>query len=335
MRAVFEAILNMMAKKEDCVLVTVVQSFGSAPREAGARMLVGKEGRLLGTIGGGMIEHRSEELAIEALFAKKTSLKKFTLAPNDVEDLGMICGGRVEVLFQFLNHQDECFNQICEAALTQINAHKDAWLITKLTGDVVESGFYSEATGFLRLEVPVAQLQNKRMDWKEGASRNYTEPVSQSGKVYIFGGGHVAQALVPVLALLDFYTVVYDDRPVFLTKEFFPEANEFVLGSFDDIGQKISLTKQDYVVVMTRKHKTDFALEVQLLKTPAYYIGVIGSKHKVALQQERLQGLGFAKEEIARLTMPIGIAIQAETPAEIAISIAGQLIQKRAQQGGA
>ena len=92
------------------------------------------------------------------------------------------------------------------------------------------------------------------------------------------------------------------------------------------------LTENDYAVIMTRGHQFDFELARQILETQTYYIGVMGSKRKVAVQIERLKECGFEIVEIERICMPIGLEIKAETPAELAISVAGELIIKRAEK---
>ncbi|MGX6979871.1 xanthine dehydrogenase accessory protein XdhC [Vagococcus elongatus] len=327
-------ILKRMSEKKDSILVTVVHNSGSAPRSAGSHMVIGEAGRCVGTIGGGMVEFKAINLAQELLKEKRSFLKDFILAPNEIEDLGMVCGGQVKVLFHYIDYQQENLKKIFQTAYSSLEKQQTSWLIVTLAGDLVEVGFYSKTTDFMGVTVAKSYLKPTSYFWEEGDSFNYVEKISDNSKVYIFGGGHVAQALVPVLAGLNFHTIVYDDRQEFVSEEVFPLADERILGPLDDIFSKITLTENDYAVVMTRGHKADFSLELQLLETPAYYIGVIGSRHKVALHKKQLAEKGKSPEEIERLTMPIGIAIRAETPEEIAISIAGQLIQQRALRRG-
>lgn len=108
-------------------------------------------------------------------------------------------------------------------------------------------------------------------------------------------------------------------------------ASEVIFGDFNDIYQKVSITKDDYVVIMTPGHRSDFEILSQVLKSGATYIGCIGSKHKVARTRELLLAQGYADADLARIHSPIGLAIQAETPEEIAISIAAEMIEHRAK----
>ncbi|EOJ96295.1 hypothetical protein WOK_02466 [Enterococcus faecalis EnGen0359] len=158
-----------------------------------------------------------------------------------------------------------------------------------------------------------------------------TEAILQVGKVYIFGSGHVARALVPILNYLSFYCVVVDDRPEFLTAQAFPQAKELRVIPLENLAAFIEITADDYGIVITRGHNFDFIVAKQLLETPAKYIGVMGSKHKIASQVRRLKEVGYTMTEIERIFMPIGLDIAAETPEELAISIAGELIQQRYQ----
>ncbi|MCL2763621.1 MAG: XdhC/CoxI family protein [Treponema sp.] len=151
--------------------------------------------------------------------------------------------------------------------------------------------------------------------------------------VYVFGGGHIAQELVPLLAHLGFRCVVFDDREEFSKPNLFPGAEKVIRGDFEHIEKNISLTEKDYAVVVTRGHRWDLEAWAFALNSPAAYIGVIGSKTKHEFVKEQLQKRGFGSDAInaARVHAPIGVDIKSETPAEIAVSIAAELILCRAQ----
>ena len=267
---------RILSAGENTVLVTIETSSGSVPRSAGARMLVTAQGRAAGTIGGGAVEYRSEQIALEVLQTGQNRVENFQLRPNEVQDLGMVCGGEVQVSFRYLPSGDK-------AAI--------AW------------------------------------------ARQETERLLPPVRVYIFGGGHVSQALVPVLKAVDFRCVVLEDREDFCRSELFPGAEEIRLIHNDDPTAYREITAEDYVVVMTRGHKDDLAVQAQALKTPARYIGVIGSRRKTVAVFAKLREMGYTDNDLARITTPIGLDIKAETPAEIAVSVAAQLILIRAENG--
>lgn len=134
-------------------------------------------------------------------------------------------------------------------------------------------------------------------------------PVVKAGRTYLFGGGHVSPGLVPVLASLGFRPVVYDDRPEFADPALFPKAEKTLCGDFARLSEQVTVTPEDYVVVMTRGHQADYEVLTQVLRSGAKYLGCIGSKRKLALCRERLLAAGFTDEEYARLHAPIGLAI--------------------------
>lgn len=266
---VYRTALKLMEDQTDFIFAQIVRSSGSAPRKAGAAMLVLGDGSTIGTVGGGIIEYTASHDALTALREQTSFTKDYDLSNRKAAELGMICGGEVTTEFQYVSYKNQAFRQYVQKEFQK--------------------------------------------------SENI---------VYIFGGGHVAQELVPVLAHLNFPCVVFDDRPEFSNKEVFPDAKECIVGDFETILDFIEIKETDFVCIMTRGHQFDYLVEKQILKTPASYIGVMGSRSKTKIIREKLLADGFREEEVSRLKSPIGLDIKAETPAEIAISIAGELIQK-------
>jgi xanthine dehydrogenase accessory factor len=161
----------------------------------------------------------------------------------------------------------------------------------------------------------------------------YSEQLTRAGKVYVFGGGHVAQELVPLLSHLDFKCVLFENLEKFAGRELFPSAESIIIGDFDDISASVSITDKDYVVILTRGHRFDLALQIQVLKLKPYYIGVISSRKKAeTVTAKQLLEQGFTQEEINKIHAPIGINIKGDAPAEVAVSIAAELIQVRSNR---
>lgn len=151
---------------------------------------------------------------------------------------------------------------------------------------------------------------------------------------FIFGAGHVGQALEPILRYVNFTTRVIDDRPDFANRERFPDADEVVvIDSFLDAYQGMETDESSYIIIVTRGHSGDYDVLKQTLKRTTAYIGMIGSKGKVAEVYRMLREDGFGQEELDRVYSPVGVDIFAETPEEIAISIAGEMIKVRAGHG--
>ena len=144
-------------------------------------------------------------------------------------------------------------------------------------------------------------------------------------RLFICGGGHVSQALVQIANCLDFSTVVIDDREEFIDKKYFPMASQLVCDSFENLENY--LQPSDYNIVVTRGHKDDLTCVQQILKKDYEYLGMIGSKKKVATAFELLRQNGFDENQISKIHAPIGLNIGAVTPAEIAVSILAEIIK--------
>jgi xanthine dehydrogenase accessory factor len=340
MEKLFTAIHDALSRGEDLVLASIIASSGSTPRGNGAKMAVFAGGSTLGTVGGGAVEYHSILLAKKALEERAAFAHGFNLAPNETADIGMICGGQVTVYFQFFSGSDPSALTLFRHITSLFGAQKNTWLVTEIAdGGARRMGVYARDTGLLFAdgipEADILPLVRARGVLKKDEPSYYVEPLTQAGYVYVFGGGHVSQELAPVLAHVGFSVVVYEDREAFADPSLFPAAVRTVQGPFSDIGSKISITADDYVAIMTRGHQADFEVLSQALRTEACYVGVIGSRHKIATTFRRLIEAGIPEGELARIHTPIGLEIAAETPAEIAISIAAELILHRAKQAEA
>ena len=318
---------QQLSAGSDVVMVTVTAATGATPRGAGARMLVNHQGRLCGTIGGGAVEYRATSIAQEVLKSKISDHRNFSLTRNDVENLGMICGGAVEVFFHYLPALDPRNLLFASDAMERLSSQEDLWLISELCdgGNLMicsKEDAPSLLIPYLTGKASRIVLDNKDL---------FVEQIHSSSRVYIFGGGHVAQALVPLLAGVNFRCVVMDDRPEFVDSSLFPAAEQVLMIDFTRISDFVSINHNDYACVMTRGHAYDTLVQAQLLRTLPCYIGVIGSASKAAgVRKALIEEHHFTDEDVDRITTPIGLKIGAETPEEIAVSIAAQMISVRA-----
>ena len=293
-------------------------------------MLISKDGRLTGTIGGGAVEYRSEQIAAKILEEKTSREQDFSLTKNDIQNLGMICGGAVHVYFHYLPAGDANAIAIAREAEEGFRKGEDLWLIT----DISEGGLLSLARKNDSKLAP--HLTRHPHQVKEEGLNLYVEQIVTSGRVYIFGCGHVAQELEPVLTHVGFRCVTMDDRPEWARKELFPTAEEVKLIDFNHISDYITIGQEDYVCVMTRGHAFDTVVQAQVLPCHPAYCGVIGSRHKAAGVRKTLHDeYHISDADLDQVITPIGLDIAAETPAEIAISIAGEMIKIRADRNRA
>ena len=293
-------------------------------------MAVFSDGHTTGTVGGGNVEFASQKLAAELLRTGESAIRHFNFVPGDAASLGMVCGGDVTVQFQQLSGGDRAVIDVLRDILEASGRNTDTWLVRKEECGAVTAMGLADREGLRHLPegtvLPEGLLQNKGT-YLEGWM---AVPAVKAGRVFIFGGGHVSQALVPAIAAVGFRPVVFDDRPEFADPALFPQAEQLLCGSFLTLGEQLTVTPDDYVVIMTRGHQADFEVLTQVLRSGAKYLGCIGSRKKLAFCKERLLKEGFTEAEYSRLHAPIGLAIGAETPAEIAVSITAELIAVRA-----
>ena len=316
MKRLVDILVKRLTAKQDTMLLSVVENVGSAPRHTGAAMLVNKNGYLDGTIGGGMLEYRCTQLAQEDLEKGQGTLRQFRLTKDEVAGLGMVCGGDVDVLFTYVKATEQNKNTLI-AIQDCMNNYRKGSVVLSLDGSGI---YFADETD-----------TEKYIETNKEEHAYYIKNLENTARVYLFGGGHLAQELVPLITHLGFRCVVTDDREEFASPERFPQAEATYVYNFDNLDGKFDIQPQDYIIAMTRGHMGDLDVQKFAMRTPAYYIGVVGSKSKIKAVNEKLRAAGFTDEDISRITTPIGIKIHSETPAEIAISIAAQLIEKRAE----
>ena len=238
MRTMMKTIDSRLSAGEALVLVTVIAASGATPRGAGARMLVGKEGRICGTIGGGAVEYRSIQLALETLKQQRSGMEDFTLTKDDVKNLGMICGGDVNVFFHYIPASDAGTIALTREAERQYAAGGNLWLVS----DIQKGGELSLFTQDTAPQWLQPHMGRHAHRVREDGRDFFVEQIATSGRVYIFGGGHVAQELEPVLTHVGFRCVILEDRPEFARKELFPTAEQIMMVDFRKLDQYIHLT---------------------------------------------------------------------------------------------
>lgn len=315
------------------MLVTIISDQGSTPRGAGSQMLVGENGRIVGTIGGGAVERRSEELAMELLAKKESGIHEFRLHRNAKEDIGMVCGGDVTVYFQYISGTDASWQGLSGRLTEQVNERTPGWLVLKLDGSC--PALLGEHGELLAGELPGNMRTSGECELLMGhgnvlGENWFSMPLPVGERAVLFGGGHCSHALAPILKSVGFRVTVFDCREEFANADRFPDADTVICGDYLKIADSITLKKDDYVVVMTNGHSHDYEVQEQALRGPLAYIGVIGSRAKTASVNARLREAGVPEEAIQSVHTPIGTAIKAVTPEEIAVSIAGEMIYVRA-----
>jgi xanthine dehydrogenase accessory factor len=247
MEDIYRTLTDIRAQGKQAALAIVVRTKGSAPRKAGAKMIVMGDGSILGTLGGGGLEKKVIEESLEVMKGDKAKLTSFPLE----ESLDMMCGGEVDV---------------------------------------------------------------------------YIEPINQPEQLIIFGAGHITKALAPLMRSLDFRVTVVDDTPKRAEEEGFADIEVLLSEDMESYAEKLSPESTAYIVILTRSFSKDKAVLERLIGKDFRYVGMVGSKKKIRTIKEDLTSKGIEGEHFSKLSAPIGLGIGAETPGEIALSIAAEIV---------
>ena len=295
-------------------LASLLATSGSMPRHEGARLAVLADGELIGTVGGGAIEQLASERARAAQGGGAPSLEWYHTGD------AMACGGDALLAVRALTADD----------LPALLAVRDALLRDE---PVCVSERWADAAAPTIEVGPAARLSAPTWD---DARATYREPVAAPSRLHVFGAGHVGAALVGMSVAAGFEAHVYDDRPELATSERLPQAATVTCGAFAELAASAAIGPRDSVVVLTHGHAYDETVLLAVLSRdvqPAY-VGCIGSARKAALAREHLVAAGVPAERVDAVAMPIGLAIGAVTPAEIALAIVAQLVRRRAERRG-
>ncbi len=246
----FEKIVELKKSGEPAAFAIVIKIEGSTPRKVGAKMVVLKDGKAVGTLGGGDLEKMVIEEAMDVIKQGQPRIASFTL---DIEKgkLDMMCGGKLDV---------------------------------------------------------------------------YIEPIFPDEKLVIFGAGHITRRLAPLMKMAGFQVSVVEDSPDLLQKDKFPETENLILTDMEQFARDLPSDPGTYIVLLSRGYSRDKTILSQLIQKDFKYIGMIGSLRKINMMKEELQKEEIPEEAFSKLKAPIGLDVGAETPEEIAISVAAEII---------
>jgi len=348
MKKLYEAIVDLLNQNESFAIATLFDKTGSAPRSDGAKMVVRADGSIYGTIGGGRLEAAAISLAKNAIADLKSVIQVFDLTSKDAAASDMICGGKGEILVDFIDASDKENHQIYKSVLDVINKREKGWLVTILENKPASADGINRQQCLVRQDKTLTGHVNCPPDLLENlingpakvtlhsevydTQRFLVEPLRVGGTVIIFGAGHVSQKIAPLSEGVGFRTVVLDDRPEYANRERFPIPIDVrVIDDFTKLPD-LELDEDSYLVIVTRGHLFDKDVLAQVIRSGAAYTGMIGSRTKRDLIYKELMERGFLEDELRQVHCPIGTAILAESPEELGISIVGEMIKVRAER---
>jgi len=341
METIYQALQEYLSNEESVAVATVIEVKGSAPREVGAKMIVHPSGRIVGTIGGGYGEANVIQTALDVIASGQATQIKIELTHEISMESSGICGGVMQVyverwqlgwdefdaLLQSIGRRENValVTVVRSRELTQVGNKAVIWSGRTVEGELglgeIEDRVLVDAQDALH------QRQHRILRYPDQGLEVFVEVQRRPLRMIIVGSGHVAVPLAEIASMCDFGVTVIDDRPEFANTERFPGADQVIVDDLQQALRDMEMDEETYVVLVTRGHTLDVACLIEIIDRPLAYIGMIGSKRRVKGVFELLeQEEGIPKEKLGRVYAPIGLPLAARTPAEIAISIMGEVI---------
>ena len=338
MRDILADLDKWRTENQSIALATVIQTWGSSPRRAGAKMALTPDGRITGSVSGGCVEGAVYDEGVEALKSNRPRLLHFGVADETAWEVGLACGGSIDIFVKPL--EEELFRALRAVLLEE----KSAVVVTVVRGPdeilgremlVDENG---NITGSLTTDLDQQVFMLARETLAQGESRRalvqdetevFMEVILPPPTLIAVGGVHITIALMALAKTLGYRTIVVDPRSAFGNEERFPNVDLLIQRWPDEAFQEIPLTRSTAVAMLTHDPKLDDPALKIALPSQAFYVGALGSKTTQAKRRQRLLDDGLTEEQLNRLHGPIGLEIGAGTPEEIAISIMAEVVAAR------
>jgi xanthine dehydrogenase accessory factor len=297
---------------EDVALATVVETWGSSPRPLGSKMVVTRSGKMAGSVSNGCIEGAVFEEAQKVLQTRRPKVAAFGVADDVAFDVGLACGGHIEVFVQPLTHTHE-------QLIAMLERNEAATLRTNLvTGEVDLSPGAPSGS----------ELARREGDW-------FIEPLRRPAHLVIVGAIHIAIPLHRLAKLMGYRVTVVDARSKFATRMRFPEADELMVSWPDEALSKLTLDNSTYVVILTHDPKFDLPALRSVLGKDVGYIGAIGSRKTNQNRFDALRAEGFTEEQLSRVHGPVGLDLGGRGAEETALGILAEITAVRFGGSGA
>ena len=292
---ILDIVVQEVEEGRRAALCVIVAARGSTPQGPGAMLAVTEHGGAAGTIGGGQVEAEIRELALRLIPLNQSEVHSVSLDNEASAVEGMICGGSVTAAIRIFASPREAGPAGAAAELLRAG-QAAALTVTVTTAD---------------------------------GPAEYRVFIEAPPRLTIAGGGHLGRALAMLTPPLGFRVKVIDDRAEYADVTRFPPPIQRVVGDIPSTLREERLGADSYIVIVTRGHQCDEAALAAVIDSPAHYIGMVGSKRKIKTIYDNLRRGGVTEEQLARVHAPIGLAIRAVSPEEIAISIAAEMIAVR------
>ena len=319
-------------------LATVIQTWGSSPRRAGAKMAITPDGKISGSVSGGCVEGAVFDGGVEVLKSDRPQLLHFGVADETAWEVGLACGGSIDIFVQRLDPE---FYESLRSVLVKEQSAVSVTVIrgsNELIGRQILLRDQTNEFGAISNELDPIALNLAQEILVGGESRRsmlnenvevFAEVILPPPTLIAVGGVHITIALMALAKTLGYRTVVVDPRSAFGNETRFPNVDQLIPLWPDEAFQQIPITRSTAIAMLTHDPKLDDpALRISL-SSPAFYVGALGSRITQSKRRQRLLADGLTEQEINRLHGPIGLEIGAETPEEIAMSIMAEIVAAR------
>jgi xanthine dehydrogenase accessory factor len=315
----------------------VTSVWGSAPRPEGSSMLATADGVIAGSVSGGCVEGATATEIAAAIDRGVPKLVTFGVSHERAWEVGLACGGTIKVFVEptvrpeILAAARGPGGEVVATAVEGESLGRSARILEDgrvegpLAAAIPPAALREAALGALRREASATTP----FETGSGPSGVFLEVFARRPRLIVFGGVQIAVALVPLAQALGYRTIVADGRPAFLTRERFPTADELILAWPEEAFERIGLDGSCYVCVLTHDPKFDEPALQVALRSPAAYVGAIGSRKTQAERRDRLKAEGQSEEQVARLHGPIGLDLGGRQPAETALAILAEMTAVR------
>jgi xanthine dehydrogenase accessory factor len=325
---------NWLEKSQQVALATVVQTWGSSPRQAGAKMGITTDMGMIGSVSGGCVEGAVVGEAIDGLADKKPRLLNFGVADETAWEVGLACGGKISIFVQPLDltwwriAADHVQNDLVLATATVINGENaGASVAADRDGVLYESSALSESIRATLIQAASTALDaGKSQRLSENGLDIFVDIYQPRPRLILIGGAHIAMSLKQMAVMLGFRVFLIDPRRAFATPERFPDVESISHEYPDKAMAKIGVTHETYIAVLTHDPKIDDPALRFALFSPAPYIGVFSGKKSHEDRIVRLTKAGIDPALFSRIRTPIGIDIGAKSPEEIALCVMAEII---------
>ncbi len=341
MRDVLDSLEKWRQRREEIAVATVVNTWGSAPRPIGSKLVTTRSGGLDGSVSAGCVEGAVIEESLAVMESGIPRLLDYGVADEDAWEVGLACGGSIQVLVEPFSALDGVYSALKQhldardpmAVITVLDAPpelRNRKLIVLADGSIegdLDLGEYAPRAVRAALDQLIRETGG--VFELEDGPKLFIEVYPPAPRLIIVGAVHMADSLVTIANTLGFDTIVVDPRAAFATRERFPHATQLIREWPQHALSAMKLDHSAYVAVLTHDPKLDDPALKIALTSNARYVGALGSRRTNQLRIARLREAGLSEEQLARLHAPIGLPIGGRSPAEIALSIMAEITQVR------